>query len=416
MQTVAGFEVRACDCERPCPMPIRKLPVLSFLMVTTALVLPGTAEAHLNCGRVGQPACADGWKAPVDGSGGAGKPKLPVAPDDAGNSRCAPPAARVLPDGATAAEMREWCGMLLQAGYLDDDPTNACHGWLSPLTLGTLPTADGATITADGSACDNGKTPVATAPDDDGGKPTDGDDGVPLGPSSDLAWSEEFDGPAGSLPDSQWRFFDAWGSGKWRDTHYNERNAYLDGDGNLVLRGRPNGGQYEASYLIGPTFGPGKYVEARIDLTRMDEKGPWAAFWLYDEQGAYDGNPATGTEIDIMEYVRANDWTTTRYTSNNHYAEGGSGSSGTWHEGADPSKGGFHTYGVDWHRDRLDFYFDDRKMWSVTRGVSTSQDQAVILSIEHAAGSSNPWTADAPRVPGDVHMVVDYVRVGPNRR
>src|SRR5713226_6195699 len=54
-----------------------------------------------------------------------------------------------------------------------------------------------------------------------------------------LAWSDEFDGPAGSGPDpSKWTFDIGTGFGTGEIEHMTDSrdNSYLDGNGNLVIK------------------------------------------------------------------------------------------------------------------------------------------------------------------------------------
>src|SRR5205823_537327 len=134
-------------------------------------------------------------------------------------------------------------------------------------------------------------------------------------------WSDEFSGPAGSPPDpTRWR--PVSGRGFTGELEYltDNRNAWQDGDGHLVLELRrevtegstcptdPVSGsttcQYTSARLdtfgrFGFTYGR---VEARIKVSGT--AGLWPAFWLLGE------NLETGTapwpncgEIDVMEHV-----------------------------------------------------------------------------------------------------------------
>jgi beta-glucanase (GH16 family) len=233
-------------------------------------------------------------------------------------------------------------------------------------------------------------------------------------------FADEFDCASGAKPGGAWRFFDAWGKDKWRDAVYDDKHAKCDGNGNLVLTGEVENGQFRTSYLqtydwLNPDapgagkFGPGKRIEARIDMSQMNCESCWGAFWLFDPTDPYDGNPANGTEIDIVERTVANDWAASRYTVNNHWSKEHGGSVGEWIEGADPSSG-FHTYGLDWQANELVWYFDGKEVYRTTQGVSQSNNQAIVLSIENANGGNNPW-APGTKSGGSAKMVVDYVRV-----
>ena len=239
-------------------------------------------------------------------------------------------------------------------------------------------------------------------------------------------WGDEFEGGAGSRPAPHWYYFDGWGSGKWRDTYYTDRDAYLDGSGNLFMRARVRDGKFFTSYLQTyswqvpqsrwTTFGPGngKYIEARMDLSRMHARGPWAGFWLFDPSDTYDGNPSNGTEIDIMEYIVDGGWMLNRYNVANHWgtSEGKIIDVGALGKNM---RRGWHTFGVEWTSSELIYYMDRKEVWRTTRGVSTSNEQALILSIEYDQGPGDAWGINQ-NILNDAYMLpdgilVDYVRV-----
>jgi Glycosyl hydrolases family 16 len=246
-----------------------------------------------------------------------------------------------------------------------------------------------------------------------------------------LVWEDTFDGSAGSKPADHWFFFDGWGAGKWRDAHYTDADAYLDGAGHLVLRSRLEGEKFQTSYLQTydwkvpksrwTTFGPGdgKYIETRVMLSDLQAQGPWVGFWLLDPSNPYDGNPANGTEIDIMEYVVA-DKVRNHYNVANHWGP----LKGTWgHEtqlidagayGVDLREG-WHTFGLQWSPDKLTYYLDGQAVWSTTNGISTADGEALVLSVEYQRGPGDVWNInkdvlnDAALLPN--RFLVDYVRV-----
>src|SRR5205823_478150 len=122
-------------------------------------------------------------------------------------------------------------------------------------------------------------------------------------------WRDDFNGPQGSLPDTnKWAFDtqgnkDGWGN---QQLEYDTKgqNAYLDGQGHLALEARKNTSssykcwygtcQYTSAHLItlhkfSFTYG---YVEARIKSPTG--KGLWPAFWLLGDNVNSVGWPQAG--------------------------------------------------------------------------------------------------------------------------
>src|SRR5580704_1737533 len=128
-----------------------------------------------------------------------------------------------------------------------------------------------------------------------------------------LVWSDEFNGPAGSLPNPQNWNYDlgggGWGNGEAETYTNSSTNVFQDGNGNLVIRAIKDAqGNYTSARL--QTGAPGAstnttdlswqygLIEARIKLPFGT--GVWPAFWLLGENINQVGWPTCG-EVDIME-------------------------------------------------------------------------------------------------------------------
>lgn len=251
-----------------------------------------------------------------------------------------------------------------------------------------------------------------------------------------LIWSDEFDGTANAKPADHWFYFDGWGSNKWRDTYYTKTDAFLDGSGHLVLQGRiGEDDKFFSSYIqtynekipqsqwtvFGPLDKPGKkkYIEARINLEEFKGYGPWCAFWLFDPSDTYDNDPSNGTEIDIFEFV-SGPGKSTSFNVANHWGKQDTtyGHDGLFlnvaEKGIDISKG-WHTFGLEWYRDKLIYYCDNIEVWRTTNGVATGNGQSIILSIEYDAPPKDAWGINQDvlnnRHNFPTRFIVDYVRV-----
>jgi beta-glucanase (GH16 family) len=126
-------------------------------------------------------------------------------------------------------------------------------------------------------------------------------------PKWNLAWSDDFDGPAGTPPDQAFWEYDVGGSG-WGNNElqfYTSRpeNVSLDGLGHLAIIAR-NEAYQGRSYTSARINTRGKFEqglgrwEARMRLP--SGMGIWPAFWLLGASFPQVGWPACG-EIDIME-------------------------------------------------------------------------------------------------------------------
>ncbi len=122
-----------------------------------------------------------------------------------------------------------------------------------------------------------------------------------------LIWADEFEGPAGQLPDpARWRFDVGtdWGNDQLEYDTARPENVSLDGQGHLAITAREESwegqpytsGRIKTEGLFAHAYGR---FEARIKLPVG--QGIWPAFWLLGDDFSRVGWPQCG-EIDIMEY------------------------------------------------------------------------------------------------------------------
>ncbi len=261
----------------------------------------------------------------------------------------------------------------------------------------------------------------------------------------EIVWQDEFNEPANTPPLSHWFFFDAWGDpdSLWRDAVYTTQDAYHDGNGNMVLRTRLINDTLRTSYIQTYSwshsqsewtlFGPedGKYIEANIKLSEMSAGGPWCAFWLYSPTNTYDGNPQTGTEMDIMEYVLGygapGSWTAglpegntlNYYSVANHWNPDDNPSVSKFVRatdyGVDLRDGQFHKFGIEWYKNKVIYYLDGDSVFSTEQGVASNITEALMLSIEYDAPPDDAWglNEDVRNYANELpdYFLIDYVRV-----
>jgi beta-glucanase (GH16 family) len=249
-----------------------------------------------------------------------------------------------------------------------------------------------------------------------------------------LVWSDEFDGPAGSFPDSTDWGYDVgnnggWGNGEWE--YYcaagsNEApcsaanpNVFMNGSGSLVIRARRDAsGQWTSTRMLTRDRFSVQYgrIEARMRLVAAT--GLWPAFWMLGTNIGSVGWPACG-EIDIMEWVvNYGPSVTSSALHGPGYSGGGNiGVQAGFPNGTRVDDPNYHVYGVIWSPDRIQFYRDSTSniIRTITPanlppGTSWAYNHPFFLILNQAVGGNwfPPPDASTPPV-NDV--LVDYVRV-----
>lgn len=131
-------------------------------------------------------------------------------------------------------------------------------------------------------------------------------------PTVSDAFSDEFDGPAGSAPDpSKWGYDvggGGWGNNELEVYTSSRQNSFQDGNGNLVIRAtkriQSSGGRTTTTYQSARLKTLGKFstyhgnFEARIKLDI--QRGLWPAWWALGANLGKVGWPACG-EVDMLE-------------------------------------------------------------------------------------------------------------------
>jgi len=246
-----------------------------------------------------------------------------------------------------------------------------------------------------------------------------------LGGEWRLLWSDEFNGPDGSMPDpTKWRIVqDGSGFGNQELEYYTNlpANLHIEG-GKLVITARkerfkgPDGIErdYTSARLETAGHFQQKYgrFEARIKLP--GGQGIWPAFWMLGSDFPSAGWPACG-ELDIMENVglepgkihgtlhgpgySGNNPLTGAYTLPNHEA----------------MSNDFHVFAVDWMPDAIRFYvdghlFETQTVDSIPSSKRWVFDHPFYILLNLAVGGGWPGSPDA-KTPFPATMLVDYVRV-----
>jgi beta-glucanase (GH16 family) len=154
--------------------------------------------------------------------------------------------------------------------------------------------------------------------------------------------------------------------------------------------------QYPKRYRLGRRIGKGGQFgrfEARLKLPYG--QGIWPAFWLLPASGAWP------PEIDVIEAHGDKPNITFHTLHSEHETQGA-------HKVKAPADDGqFHTYGVLWQPDRIEWYVDDQLTASEPTPKDMHQPMFVIANL--AIGGKWPGDPDAD-TPFPAQMEIDYIR------
>ena len=234
-----------------------------------------------------------------------------------------------------------------------------------------------------------------------------------------LVWQDEFDGPAGQLPDPEKWVFDVgtgWGNAQLEFDTDRAKNVSLDGAGNLAITAlvenfegqEYTSGRIKTKGLFERTHGR---FEARIKLPIG--QGIWPAFWMLGADIDEVGWPACG-EIDIMEYLGQEP----RAIHGTIHGPGHFGDSAITRKHVLAQGGfnlGFHVFAVEWSDNSIAWYVDGYNYHTATpddlpRGATWVYKHPFFILLNLAVGGRWPGSPDETTVFPQT-MLVDYVRV-----
>jgi beta-glucanase (GH16 family) len=240
-------------------------------------------------------------------------------------------------------------------------------------------------------------------------------------PGWNLVWSDEFEGPQGTQPDStKWTMEVNGSPANGELEYYTDRpsNVALDGNGNLIITALQEA-YMGANYTSGRINTAGKFeqaygrFEARMKLPFG--QGLWPAFWLLGNDIGQVHWPACG-EIDIMENVG-------RDPTNSNGLLHGPGYSGSNHLGGSYTLAGgyssdFHVFAAEWEQNVVRFYVDDNQYETLTSADLAARDPNLVWVFDHpfyiivnvAVGGGYPGNPDNTTMFPQL-LTVDYVRV-----
>ncbi len=242
----------------------------------------------------------------------------------------------------------------------------------------------------------------------------------PSGPSEGewrLVWQDEFDGPAGQLPDAaKWQFDIGtdWGNAQLEYDTDRPDNVSLDGEGHLAITARQEaylGRQYTSGRIKTKDLFErnGGRFEARIRLPRG--QGVWPAFWMLGADIDEVGWPTCG-EIDVMEY-RGQEPSVIHGSLHGPGYSAGQAVTRRYYLQDSTFDADFHVFTVEWREGSIEWYVDGRRYQTVGPGDVNGEwafDRPFFILLNVAVGGTFVGPPDATTSFPQT-MFVDWVRV-----
>ncbi|MBB2947489.1 beta-glucanase (GH16 family) [Actinoplanes lutulentus] len=240
----------------------------------------------------------------------------------------------------------------------------------------------------------------------------------PVFPASRLVFADEFNGGAGSKPDtSKWTYDPGFPqNGEVQYYTPDSANAAMNGTGALVIEARKeasNGRDYTSHRMNTSNKFSVQYgrIEARVKVPKGN--GLWPAFWLMGDD-FLQGRPwPYNGEIDIMEVLGRN--TSEAYSTLHAPAYNGAGGYGQKYATVDLSQD-FHVWAAEWDSKGIRFFLDNTLVFTASKDTVENTrgpwifDHKFYLILNLAVGGDFPGPIDAT-TPFPARMLVDYVRV-----
>ncbi len=247
-----------------------------------------------------------------------------------------------------------------------------------------------------------------------------------------LVWSDEFNGT--SLDRSVWNYdigTGDWGWGNGEVQYYTDKADNVSvSDGSLKItakRENYNGSAYTSGRIntLGKkAFKYGK-MEARIKVEGGNQNGVWPAFWMMGNNMASGTNWPYCGELDIMEHANSRNyvegtlhWNAGGIGAGYNHVYWGSYSGGQYYyfpDNANNGINGWHTYGVIWDEQKIQWYVDDNIYLTgyitADNAYAFQKEQFFLLNLA-LGGPQTGYTGNtAPDGSfSSATMYVDYVR------
>lgn len=157
-----------------------------------------------------------------------------------------------------------------------------------------------------------------------------------------------------------------------------------------------------------------QYGKVEISAKLPNSLGTWPALWMLGENVSEVGWPLCG-EIDIMENVGYMPDTvfTTIHTETYNHTRDTQKIAGTYLPSGDTE---FHTYGIEWNAQQIDFLIDGKRVFTVTKQAGDGVeewpfDQPFYLLMNFAYGGAWGGVQGVDKSSLPQQYRIDYVRV-----
>jgi hypothetical protein len=240
-------------------------------------------------------------------------------------------------------------------------------------------------------------------------------------PYTNLKFDDEFSGPAGTPPSSQYWGSDVPGSGCGGGTLSTDTsstaNASVNGQGQLVISALPNGGGYTSAQLDTAGHYSFEYGSAQARILVPPGQGLCSAFWLLGDSTASSpcGWPGCG-EIDALEAPSFGPVPVNAvFTLHGTIAGGQTQQFETSTNALGNLSAGWHTYGIIWRPGSITWTIDGVAYATATPstlvpGSTWAYDNRPFhLLLDLAVGGWPGSPTGGAEFPA--HLLVDWVRV-----
>lgn len=244
-----------------------------------------------------------------------------------------------------------------------------------------------------------------------------------------LKWSDEFNGK--ELNEDNWIYdlgtgFSGWGNNELQSYTDKKENVCVK-NGKLIIHARKQkygfsdytSGRIKTMYKKAFKYGK---IEARFKVEKGNQNGVWPAFWMMGNNGW--PWPACG-ELDIMEHANDRDYASGAIhwlSLNDNMMWSGMFNNRVYKYPGGSAKGinKWHTYGIVWGANHIDWYVDNKIYFDVdirdSNASAFRKEHYFLLNL--AIGSKNTgytgFTGPKKNFK-EATMYVDYVRVYENK-